>query len=95
MKTMVYEIGVDMALSAMKVSSVVSERDDQLYAMGVCEAMGLTPREAAIVILAKDSDFARPRDTEVCIKKWAREGSLNPTEPAVASALSKLGYSEI
>ena len=92
---MVYEIGVEMALSAMKVSSVVSERDDQLYAMGVCEAMGLTPREAALVILAKDSEFVKPRETEICIKKWAREGSLNPTEPAVASALSRLGYNEI
>lgn len=92
---MVYEIGVDMALSAMKVSSVVRERDDQLYAMGVCEALGLTPREAALVILAKDSEFIKHQETELCIKKWAREGSLNPTEPAVASALSRLGYTEI
>ncbi|KIC46389.1 hypothetical protein RA28_00860 [Ruegeria sp. ANG-S4] len=79
---MVYEISVDMALSAMKVSSAVQERDDQLYAMGVCETMGLTPCEAAVVIMAKDDEFAKPKETEVCIKKWACEGRLDPTKPA-------------
>ncbi len=92
---MVYEVSVDIALSAMKVSSAVQERDDQLYAMGVCEAMGLSACEAAVVILAKVGEFERPKDTEICIKKWACEGRLDPTQPAVAGALSRLGYSEI
>ncbi len=92
---MVYAISVDIALSAMKVSSAVQERDDQLYAMGVCEAMGLSACEAAVVILAKDGEFERPKDTEICIKKWACEGRMDPTEPAVAGALSRLGYSAI
>lgn len=88
---MTYGLSVDMALCAMKVSPALFETDFQNYSKTVCESMGLTPREAAVIMMARDSGADYPKVAEECIRKWEDEGSLKNDEPAVASALSRLG----
>lgn len=90
---MLYPLHVDMALVAMNVSPAKFDDDFLPYSKQVCNSIGLTPQEAALVIVAKDGEANCSDDTELAIKAWQDQGSIDPSEPAVAGALTRLGLS--
>lgn len=89
---MLYPFKVNMALAAMNINPTMLDGQLRSHFQQLCKAAGLTPQEAALVIVAHQLGIHFPDDVEMAIGLWRHEAKINITKPEVREALDKMGF---
>lgn len=89
---MLYPVKVNMALAAMNISPTTFDGKHRSHLQKVCKAAGLTPQEAALVIVADQLGINYPYDVETAIGVWRHEGKINLEKPEMREALDRMGF---
>ena len=87
-----YPVKVNTALAAMAVPPTHFSSEWRSGMQQIGKAAGLTPQEAALVIVAHGLGLQRPDDVEVAMMVWAKERKISYSKPEVKDALDRLGY---
>ncbi|MEL6793326.1 MAG: hypothetical protein AAFP78_07720 [Pseudomonadota bacterium] len=87
-----YPFKVNAALAAMNVPPNAFSSDFRSDMQMAGKALGLTPEETALAIVAKALGIHFPDDVETAIAVWRREGKLDLSKKEMKQALEKMGF---
>jgi len=89
---MLYVVRFNSALAAMNIAPTLFSGDDRSAAQTFGKQFGLTPHEAALVLVARAFGMGYPLEASVAlaVQTWTRDRKIFPNKPEVEEALIAL-----
>ena len=87
-----YPIKVNVALAGLGVNPKVFEGAWRSEMQQVCKQGGLTPQEAAVVIMGHGLGVNLPDTAEIVMATFHKDGQLDYTKQPVIEAMRRMGF---
>ena len=87
-----YPVKVNIALAGLGVNPNVFEGAWRSEMQQVCKQGGLTPQEAAVVIMGFGLGTNIPDTAEIVMATFHKDGQLDYSKPPVIEAMLKMGF---
>ena len=87
-----YPVKVNVALAGLGVNPKVFEGAWRSEMQQLCKQAGLTPQEAAVVIMGEGLGINIPDTAEIVMATFHKDGQLDYSKPPVIEAMLKMGF---
>lgn len=87
-----YPVKVNIALAGLGVNPKVFEAAWRSEMQQLCKQAGLTPQEAAVVIMGEGLGISIPDTAEIVMATFHKDGQLDYRKAPVIEAMHKMGF---
>ena len=87
-----YPVKVNLALAGLGASPTAFNGAWRSDMQQLCKRAGLTPQEAAVVIMGQGLGINLPDTAEIVMAVFHKDGQLDYTKPLVVAAMRQMGF---
>ena len=90
-----FAIRVNNALALLNIDPRIFKNEFRQLGQRMGKATGASPQEAALMMASELPIIYRINANPIAAKAWIRKRKVNPRDPSVREALSKMGWDQL